>query len=128
MQPNNNANTVKPIPRWFYVFIRQDMPVHQQLIQATHAGIMAAKWFGVPEYHHLVVCGVPDYAVLNRVEDHLNEVGIRYYTFFEPDNDLGLTALCTESVEKKYRKFLGMYPLWQASGYPWTEGFQLEHY
>lgn len=107
--------------KWFYVFVRQDVPLHVQLIQSVHAGIMGAKSFGVPEYHHLVLCGVPNVPVLHKVQAHLEELGFQYYTFFEPDDDLGLTALCTRQIAKDERKFLRGYPLWQADGSPWQD-------
>lgn len=43
----------------------------------------------------------------------LQRYGIDYEAFYEPDNDLGLTAVSTYPIQnKKQRKAMGIYHLW----------------
>ena len=60
-----------------------------------------------------VLVGVPDKSALEAVIERLQRHGIEYEAFYEPDYDLGLTAVATYPItNKKQRKKLSGYKLW----------------
>ena len=59
----------QPTPHYFYVFVRQDLSLAQQIVQSNHATFEMAKSLD-PSYNQipfLVVIGVPDKTALFRV-------------------------------------------------------------
>jgi hypothetical protein len=94
-----------------YVLVRTDIPLRQQLVQSVHAGIQATALFPSRE-PWLVVCAVPDAATLRRAKEDLAESDIDSALFYEPDNELGYTALATAPITREKRKVLSRYPLW----------------
>jgi hypothetical protein len=61
----------------------------------------------------VVLVGVPDKSALEAVIERLQRYGIDYEAFYEPDFDLGLTAVATYPItNKKQRRALGTYKLW----------------
>lgn len=97
-----------------YVLIRTDIPRAQQLVQACHAtfemGLDLARQHRDPA--HLVALAVPDKDILLNEADRLRATGIRHRMFFEPDDQLGFTALATEPLEAERRVHLRHLPLW----------------
>lgn len=74
---------------------------------------MAKKLEGYSGTPSLVLVGVPDKAALEAVIARLNRYGIQSEAFYEPDYDLGLTAVATYPLQnKKQRSALGIYRLW----------------
>lgn len=79
-----------------YILVRKDLPHSVQVVQAAHAametGFVAPKpsepvnfaVLGVKSEKHLLECAIK-----------LDELGIGYEMFFEPDDERGYTALCT---------------------------------
>jgi hypothetical protein len=59
------------------------------------------------------VLSVPAENDLIRVVERINRHGIQASVFFEPDNNLGYTAACTEPLGSGSRKLFRKYPLWQ---------------
>jgi hypothetical protein len=80
--------------------VRRDLAHPQQVVQACHASLEAARSFLPPdhEHPHVVVCGVRDELRLGRWLDRLRAAGIRFRAFFEPDLGNRLTAVATEPV------------------------------
>jgi len=60
-----------------------------------------------------VLLGLPDKSALEAAIVKIVCRGIRYEAFFEPDNDHGLTAVCTENLRGPIRNLFRGFPLWQ---------------
>ncbi len=74
---------------------------------------MAKKLEGYSDTPSLVLIGVPDKAALEAVIARLNRYGIKSEAFYEPDYDLGLTAVSTYPItNKNLRAAMGIYRLW----------------
>lgn len=87
-------------------------------MQAGHACLEAGHRFPQPEAPcHLVLLGVPSKKELGTAVEWANLHGIRCATFYEPDDDLGLTAACTEPVTRAARKLFQHLPLWQVGSH-----------
>jgi hypothetical protein len=62
---------------------------------------------------NLVLIGVPDKAALFRVINKLNDNAIGHEVFYEPDDNLGLTAVATYPLTQEQRRCLSNYRLWR---------------
>jgi hypothetical protein len=79
-----------------------------------HACLEAgARFPQSPEASHLVLLAVPFVLALCDALARLDTEGIRYAVFYEPDDDLGFTAACTEPLEEPHRRLFRRYPLWR---------------
>jgi hypothetical protein len=94
--------------------VRTDISLAQQIVQSNHATFeMASRLSERTETPSVVLIGVPDKSELEAVIERLQRYGIDYEAFYEPDNDLGLTAVSTYPIQnKKQRKAMGTYRLW----------------
>jgi hypothetical protein len=94
--------------------VRTDISLAQQIVQSNHATFeMASRLNEHSETPSVVLIGIPDKSALETVIERLQRYGIDYEAFYEPDNDLGLTAVATYPIQnKKQRKALGTYRLW----------------
>lgn len=85
-----------------YVFVRRDLRHPQQIVQACHAAYEAGKLLISDPTHldelHLVAISVSNESKLRKAAAHLDELGIRYRAFVEPDLNNEMTALATEPV------------------------------
>jgi hypothetical protein len=81
-------------------------------VQASHAAIQATNLFPSSD-PNLVICEVSDVDELGRASDRLKSVGIPNAAFFEPDDDLGFTALCTAPLKRDARRYLKGFRLWR---------------
>lgn len=97
---------------YVYVFVRTDIPLADQLVQTGHVCIDAGKAFGHPEGTHLVLCGLRDSGELEKLEKKLNKKMINYIKFWEPDDEMGYTAVATEVIYGKTREAFAKYSLW----------------
>lgn len=89
-----------------YVFVRTDLSIEQQAVQACHASIEAARNSLISpcdEHPSLVLCGVKSEHQLKNVIGHLTELNIHHHSFIEPDIGNELTAICTEPVTQNMR-------------------------
>jgi hypothetical protein len=100
---------------YVYVLVRLDIPLHQQLIQASHAAFEAGLRWHSPddEVASLIVLGVRDKAALLRAARKLTAKGVDHHVFFEPDFDMGESALATRPLVAEARRPLAGYPLWK---------------
>lgn len=99
-----------------YVFVREDLSPEQQCVQCAHSCIEATKAFCSGDqqewvHPHLVVCGVPDEAALDRVMLRLETKSINYRAFCEPDRNNEITAIATSPIRGKLRKVFSGYRL-----------------
>lgn len=87
-----------------YVFVRRNLSVSQQLVQASHS-LWEAK--SLHENHldhpHLVVLGVSDETELLTVSQYLNNIGIQHSLFRESYFNNEATALATQPILEDQR-------------------------
>ena len=102
-------------PRYFYVLIRKDLTLPQQICQAVHAayesGLQLADPYQITDY--TVVCEVPDESALLLAQEEIERKGFRTVVFSEPDLEGQATALATEPILSHKRKKMGKYKLWK---------------
>jgi hypothetical protein len=94
------------------VFVREDLPDTVKLVQASHACMeMGFETKKPKEQVFLVALSVKNEEGLVKVADLLEQDGIKFKMFYEPDYNYGYTALCTKPVLfGKYETF-GRYNL-----------------
>lgn len=102
---------------YFYVIVRTDLTLADQICQVAHACVEAGKQFGIPEHCNLVLLSVPDRASLLAVAEKLERNRVDKFVNFEPDDDLRETALATCAVTGSTRRLFSSMPLWKAPGY-----------
>src|SRR5208282_2678403 len=103
---------------YIYIFVRQDsaLTVAQQMVQSCHAVYQMAQRYRQNDpslIPALILIGVPDKAALFRVINKLNDSAIGHEVFYEPDDNLGLTAIATEPLTQEQRRTLSNYRLWR---------------
>ena len=94
--------------------MRKDIPLAAQLVQTGHACLEAGGKFSQlrdkPSF--LIVLAVLSEKSLIDAVERINQLGIQTVVFFEPDNQLGYTAACTQPVTDQQRGIFRKYPLW----------------
>ena len=99
---------------YVYIFIRQDLPIAQQIVQTNHATFALASRFGdIDEVPNIVLIGVPDVAALRAACKLLSDNLIAHHSWHEPDFDYGFTAITTEPVAGAQRACLAHYRTWK---------------
>jgi hypothetical protein len=95
------------------VLVRKDLPHPQQVVQACHASIEAARSFLPTGAAHpfVIVCGIRDGPALARCLERLRSLGIAHRPFHEPDIGNQLTAIATEPLRPEQRRFFRKYQL-----------------
>lgn len=112
----------RPVPEpsaekpYVYVLIRTDISFEQQLVQASHAALEAGFRFKAPdEVASVIVLSVPSRQALLDASARLKTKGIDHELFFEPDFDMGHSALATRPLSTKSERYLmRKYPLYRA--------------
>lgn len=97
---------------WIYVFVRTDIPVANQLVQAAHVCHIAGRDFQHPDNTHMGLFKLKDEEKLLKVANKLEDLGIKYSIYLEPDFPKGYTALATEPIYGKTREEFAKYKLW----------------
>ncbi len=93
--------------------VRTDIPLADQMVQVGHTCLAAGHCFEQPDDSgHLMVMAVPSLAALYEVSARCKVTGIRHVLFYEPDEGMGYTALCTEPIMGEVRRVLRKLPLW----------------
>lgn len=93
-----------------YIFIREDLDHAYQIVQAAHATHQAGIRFGSTQLPtHFVLIGAKNEMALEKIAMQLEELGIEFEMFFEPDHNTGFTAIATRPLygdeRKPFRKF-----------------------
>ena len=98
-----------------YIFIREDIPLAQQLVQASHAALEAGFTFDKPhKTSSIIMIGAKDKDDLYKIGERLDKHGIRHHMFFEPDFDMGHSAIATEPIhDLKTRRLMRKYSLYK---------------
>jgi len=108
-----SSSATKP---YVYALIRRDIPFAQQLVQVGHAALEAGReHYRSDETASFIVLEVPDRAALEAAAQRLSSLGIDHHLFFEPDFDMGYSALATRPVSGKERQIFRRWPLWRES-------------
>ena len=102
---------------YIYTFIREDISPEQKIVQLGHATWEAGQLFERPkETASLILLSAKNESDLQYISDMLNFKGIEHYMFFEPDNEMGHSAICTRPVyENKERSFFKKYTLYSCT-------------
>lgn len=96
--------------------MRQDITVAQQIVQSNHATFEVARrlaHFDPTDIPYCIVIGVPDKTALFRVVERLRTHTIDHQVFYEPDDNMGLSAVATVPLEQEQRRVLSSYRLWR---------------
>jgi hypothetical protein len=111
---------------YVYVLVREDLPTEQQLVQVGHAAWemalrLGSKGLAPREVCNLVVARVANRAALQAASQRLWEADIDHELFYEPDREMGHSALCTRPVRSRAeREVFRRYPLWKNLTTPFT--------
>ena len=90
---------IRDQPNYVYTFIRTDLPIEQQIVQAAHSALEAGRELGQPDLpSHLILLEAKSEEHLLKIANDLTELGIQYHNFFEPDHSRGYTSLTTEPL------------------------------
>jgi len=87
-----------------YVLVRRDLTTSQQAVQAIHASLEAARRFSIPRHEYVVLCAVRNERQLLRWTHKLQQAGIGFCAFREPDLGNEFTAIATEPVVGEDRR------------------------
>lgn len=100
---------------YVYTFIRTDLPIEQQIVQATHSALEAGRDLGKPETtSHLILLEAKSEDALLRIADQLKQQDIRFSLFFEPDDNRGYTSLTTEPItDNEKRRYFSKHSLYR---------------
>lgn len=99
------------------MFIRKDLPLHAQLVQSSHAalemGLQLDPNKKPTQVSFLILLEVRDQDHLHQISEYLELNEIDYHMFFEPDYDMGHTAICTEPMYGNQRNKFKKFELWK---------------
>ena len=85
---------------YVYTFIRTDLPIEQQIVQAAHSALEAGRDLGKPKGHsHLILLEAKNEAALIKFSQAIKDLDIKFSIFHEPDFDRGYTSLTTEFLD-----------------------------
>lgn len=103
------------LKRTIYVFVRTDITVEQQIVQAAHAAAEAGRRFYAPEHGiaSLIVLAVSGPAKLQKAAKRLQALDIDFDVFFEPSWEMGHSALATRPLLDSERPLLKAWQLWK---------------
>lgn len=86
---------------YIYTFIREDLSPEQKIVQLGHACHEAGKLLTPSEHiepSNLVLLSARNEDDLLEIADKIHCTGITFSMFFEPDNNMGYSAICTRPV------------------------------
>lgn len=97
-----------------YVFIREDLSIPQLIVQSSHAAWEAGSRFNKPNgTPHMVLIGVKSQDHLRQTAEYLEQHGIEFEMFYEPDFGTGYTSIATKPLIGDARKALKKYKLFK---------------
>ena len=99
---------------YIYTFIREDISAAQKIVQVGHACYEAGKLFkDTNGISNLVLLSAKNEAEIRDIAQMLDMRGIDFYAFYEPDNNMGFSAICTRPItDKLERKFFRKWALY----------------
>ncbi|MBY0548698.1 MAG: peptidyl-tRNA hydrolase [Candidatus Obscuribacterales bacterium] len=99
---------------YFYVVVRTDIAMADQMCQVAHAAADAGRMFCIPADCNLVLLQVKDLAQLEKLAEQLREAELPHTVQDEPDDEMGHTALATAVVSLEQRRLFRKFRLWTA--------------
>ncbi len=104
--------------KYIYCFVRKDISIVQQIIQMSHAAHEAGRKIGAKHAPpSIVLFEVQSQKELMDIFDELYTKDIECEMFYEPDNQMGYSALCTEPLDTpELRKHFERYNLYREVG------------
>lgn len=90
-----------------YLFVRQDISIAQQMVQACHAAQNSPPYNG-----KLIIFGVKNLHTLVKSLDFTISKNIQVYPFHEPPMNNELTAFITEPLNDERANVFSRYRLW----------------
>jgi hypothetical protein len=90
-----------------YCFIRSDLAIETQIVQAAHSAQESGRDFknrNPTTNTFLVLLEAKNEAALMKAGDHLINNGIKFHMFHEPDYETGFTSLTTEPIYYEEQK------------------------
>ena len=98
------------------MLVRTDIPLADQIVQVGHACLEAGFKYPKPdEIINLVLLTVISEKQLFDSLGKLDATGINYALFYEPDDQMGYTAACTEPLTAAHRYEFRRLSLWNSS-------------
>jgi hypothetical protein len=98
---------------WSYTFIRTDLPIAQQGIQAGHAAWECGRKSQFDGHPSLIYFEARDQKHLLECQQYAESHGLRTFPFFEPYQDWGLTAFAIEPIPQDLRALFKQFKLWR---------------
>jgi hypothetical protein len=86
---------------YIYTFVRRDISPEQRIVQLGHACHEAGKLLSRVEYPHvssLILLSAENEDDLKSIARKIDCAGIDFHMFYEPDNSMGHSAICTRPV------------------------------
>lgn len=100
-----------------YTFIRKDLPIQHQIVQACHSALQAGAEFLDPQDIPYLIClEANNTEHLNSISNFLGSIDIKHHKFYEPDNNIGYSSITTEPLDKAKAKLLSNFKLWRHHG------------
>lgn len=99
--------------QYAYVFVRQDLPIAQQIVQSNHATLSMASLYDFEGTPNIVVIGVEDKEELMSVARLCSDWAIPHYLWTEPDFDFGETAITTAAISGHQREAFTKFSTWK---------------
>lgn len=86
---------------YIYTFIREDLSQEQKIVQLGHACHEAGKLIDSKEYKEpssLILLSAKNEDDLIMISRKIDCAGIEHHMFYEPDNNMGYSAICTRPI------------------------------
>lgn len=98
--------------KYVYIFIRKDMSIQQQLVQASHAAHESGlNHTQSTQSHSIIALGIDNKEQLEHLYQYFSQQ-LECYPFYEPYKDMGLTAFATKPITEEYRGLFKQFKLW----------------
>ena len=107
------------IDDYFYIAIRTDLPLADQMCQVAHVATDAGRYFGVHEKCNLVLLQVKNREALFKLERMLTKNQIQHTMQVEHDDERKETALATGMVFGETRRLFRKYRIWTEPKMDW---------
>jgi hypothetical protein len=96
---------------YMYLWVRGDLSHPAQIVQTCHAVDELAKRYQSDGTNHMVLCHADNEEHLLSIADYLDDNGIDYEMFREPDMDNQYTAIATKPLRGREREPLRIFKL-----------------
>lgn len=108
-----------------YVFVREDLSLAQQIVQASHATLEAGFLFQKPEdISSIVLFPISNEKALFDIQKHLRSNGIEHVAFYEPDIEQ-YTAIATKPLFGEAREVMAEFRTYRPKAdKKWPKRFQ----